>query len=262
LAGTRLGGDLHAVSADDAPLRNLAHVIERAYLTVAGVVPAPYASGIAASSEEERREGVLCIDIGAGTTALSMFCAGHLLAVEVIPVGGNHLTSDLARAMTIPLAEAERIKTLYGRVGALRPNEQEVESATPGQEMPGGQTAAAHVAEVLATRLTGLFGQIAEKVERFGSMQHAVRRIVLAGGTSLLPGLSEFATECFARPVRVAQIRLPTGMPLNLSSPAFATAVGLIEVGLDPSVAMHWRPGGMERRGYLRRMGAWLRESF
>src|SRR5438477_354163 len=80
LAGKTLGSDLHAVTADDAPLRNMMHVAERAYLSASALVPAPYASALAATTGEERQLGVLCLDIGAGTTCLATFAQGHLLS--------------------------------------------------------------------------------------------------------------------------------------------------------------------------------------
>jgi cell division protein FtsA len=108
LAADTLSVDLHAVTADDAPLRNLVHVAERAYLSVTGLVPAPYASGLAVTTPHERRAGVLVLDFGAGTTSLALFVDGHLLASEVIPVGGHHISFDLARGLTTSLSEAER----------------------------------------------------------------------------------------------------------------------------------------------------------
>ena len=110
LAGRTLGADLHAVTADDAPLRNMVHVVERAYLSASGLVPAPYASALAATTGEERQLGVLCLDIGAGTTSLATFAQGHLLSSEVVPIGGNHATFDIAQSLSAPVYEAERIK--------------------------------------------------------------------------------------------------------------------------------------------------------
>ena len=126
LAGKPLGADLHAVTADDAPLRNLLHVVERAYLSASGLVPAPYASALAATTGEERQLGVLCLDIGAGTTSLAMFAQGHLLSSEVVPIGGNHVTFDLAQALSAPVYEAERIKKDHGTLARAASDDQDV----------------------------------------------------------------------------------------------------------------------------------------
>jgi len=111
LSGRTLGADLHAVTADEAPLRNLVHVVERAYLSASSLVPVPYASALAATTGEERHLGVLCLDIGAGTTSLATFAQGHLLSSEVVPIGGNHATFDIAQTLSASVYEAERIKT-------------------------------------------------------------------------------------------------------------------------------------------------------
>ena len=121
MAGTKLAADLHTVTAGDAPLHNLLQVIERAYLSATGLVPAPLAAGLAATTEEERQSGVVCIDMGAGTTATSIFAQGHLLWSDLVPVGGGQVTSDIARALAIPLLEAERLKKECGTLGKLPP---------------------------------------------------------------------------------------------------------------------------------------------
>ena len=132
LAGKLLSADLHAVSADAAPLRNLVHAAERAYLSVTGLVPAPYAGSPAATTAEERRAGVVALDFGAGTTGLAVFAEGHLLANDVIPVGGHHITFDIARALQISLAQAERIKAIYGTLDAAA-------RRSRGRGHPGGR---------------------------------------------------------------------------------------------------------------------------
>jgi cell division protein FtsA len=264
MAGTALGADMHVVTADEAPLDNLVHAIERAYLSVAGAVPAPYASGLAASQEEEREQGVACVDIGAGATTLSMFYAGHLLAVDGIPVGGDHVTSDLARASSLPLGEAERIKMLCGKVGRPASDDHDVIAhalASEGGSAPW-QTTKGRVREVVSGRMSSLLGQVAERIERSGSARHVVRGMILTGGASQLPGLAEFAAKTFGCSVRVAQIEPLAGMPSTFRSPAFSTVVGLAHATLDPNAGVRWNPGGVAGGSYLRRMGQWLRASF
>ena len=114
MAAERLAADLHTVAADEGPVRNLLLVVDRCYLSVRALVAAPYASAIAATSEEERRLGVTCIDIGGGTAGVAAFAEGHFIHAATVPMGGHHITHDIAHALQTPLAEAERIKTLYG----------------------------------------------------------------------------------------------------------------------------------------------------
>nr|HPG89297.1 cell division protein FtsA [Hyphomicrobium sp.] len=114
LAARHLSAHLHAVTADEAPLRNLLLLIERCYLGCEGLIAAPYASALAATTEEERALGVTTIDLGAGTTSIGLFADGRFAGAEIVPVGSQHVTFDIAKALQTPLVEAERIKTLYG----------------------------------------------------------------------------------------------------------------------------------------------------
>ena len=110
-------------------------------------MPAAYASGLAATTEEERRLGATCIDMGAGTTSLSMFAEGQLLSVDAVAVGGQHVTFDIARTLSTPFAEAERIKTLYGTLESVESDDQGMVAYTlAGEEEPTlYQTTKAHI---------------------------------------------------------------------------------------------------------------------
>src|SRR5690606_34757070 len=137
MAGQRLSADLHAITADDAPLRNLVLLIERCYLSFSRAIPSPLASALAVTSEEERRLGITCLDIGGGMTTISVFSDGRFLFADTVPVGGNHMTFDIARELRTPLAEAERIKALYGTLVAAGSDEHEVITySLAGEEEP------------------------------------------------------------------------------------------------------------------------------
>jgi cell division protein FtsA len=264
LAGKTLGADLHVVTADEAPLRNMLHVIERAYLSAAGLAPAPYASGLGATTEEERRLGAVVIDIGAGTTTLAAFAQGHLLSTDVVPVGGNHITYDIAHALAAPAYEAERIKKECGTLARVVADDHEVISHALAGEDPRAraETTKAEVRAIIRGRMLRLFGHVAGRIERSGVARYAMQRMVLTGGGSQLIGLGEFAADFFARPVRIARIEPFEGMPAGFESPVFSTSVGLVHVLLDPSAGTRGDRGGLEAGGYLRRMGQWLREGF
>jgi cell division protein FtsA len=202
--------------------------------------------------------------MGAGTTTISMFAEGHLLSTDVIPVGGHHVTSDLARSLSAPLAEAERIKTLYGKVGKTASDDDEAISYTADAAGASGLLATTNgrVREIVTGRIAGLFGHVAERVERSGVAHLVMRRMVFAGGASQLPGLAEFASEIFARPVRVARLQVSGALPTEFRSPAYATMIGLVHTALDPAAGRRWGEGGLEATGYLSRVGQWLRQSF
>jgi cell division protein FtsA len=264
LAGQALAADLHAVTVDEAPLSNLLHVIERAYLTPVAVVPAPYASALASTTATERQQGVIALDIGAGATTLAVFCAGHLVANDVLPIGGSHITFDIARALSTPAFEAERIKKEYGTLAKAAADDGEVvlHALASGRSPALSQTTRGQIRQIVGSRMLDLFGRVAESLGRLDVAHDAVQRMVLTGGASQPAGLGELAADFFARPVRIARTAPLDGMPAGCNGPAFATAIGLVRVALDPSAGVRRDGRAREASGYLRRMGQWLRESF
>jgi cell division protein FtsA len=263
LAGKQLSADLHAVSVDAAPLRNLVHAAERAYLSVTGLVPAPYASSLAATTAEERRAGVIALDFGAGTTGLALFADGHLLANDVIPVGGHHITFDIARALQISLTQAERIKAFYGTLDAAA-TEDAVLAVTPaGEDVPRLEpAAAAQVREVVRHRVTGLLGQIAERLERAGVASGATRHVVVTGGAAQLAGLTACVGAFWQKPARRGQAKAVPGVAAGAGSPALSTALGLAHVAFDLAAGVRRSERSFTGGGYLRSVGRWLQAGF
>jgi len=206
---------------------------------------------------------VLALDFGAGTTSLALFVVGHLLANDVIAVGGNHISFDLARAFATSLAEAERIKALYGTLQvAAADAEQPVAFTGAGEEGERLQTTTGKVSEVIKSRLTGLLGQIAERVERAGVSLSAIERLVVTGGAGQLAGLSDFASAYWRKPVRAGQPRASYGWPATSCSPALSTVLGLSQVAFDPTAGVRRRERNFQGGGYLRSVGRWLQASF
>ena len=112
--GRTLGVEVHVITAAIGPLRNLLTCVERCHFDLRGVVATPYASGLSALADDEVQLGATLIDMGAGATTAAVFAEGALLHIDAVPVGGSHVTSDVARGLSTPLAAAERLKTLYG----------------------------------------------------------------------------------------------------------------------------------------------------
>ena len=263
LAGKLLSADLHAVSADAAPLRNLVHAAERAYLSVTGLVPAPYASSLAATTAEERRAGVVALDFGAGTTGLALFAEGHLLASDVIPVGGHHITFDIARALQISLGEAERIKGVYGTLDAAAADAATVADTPAGEAVARLEPAAtAQVRDVVRHRVTGLLGQIAERLERAGVASGATRHVVVTGGAAQLAGLPAFAGAFLQKGARAGQAKAVHGLPAGAGNPALSTALGLAQVAFDLAAGVRRGERSFMAGGYLRSVGRWLQAGF
>jgi cell division protein FtsA len=265
MAASRLSADLHTVAADEAPVRNLMLVVERCYLNVRALIATPYASALAATSEEERRLGVTCIDIGGGTATVAAFADGHFIHAATIPVGGHHITLDIAQSLQTPLAEAERIKTLYGTMVLAQSDEFETFSYALAGEEDGarGQATKAQLAGIIRPRVAGILGMVRERLDKAGVSAFAGERVVLTGGASALVGLGEFAANTLGRPARVASPVPSAGLPSTLGSPAFSTVAGLLAVAASGSGEV----SGLRDRealggGYFERVGEWLKTGF
>lgn len=266
MSGATLAADLHAIVVDDVPLRSLINVVERAGFNPIGVVPAPCASGLASTTDEERRLGTLCIDMGAGATTLSVFSAGRLQMVDTVAVGGQHVTFDIARSLSTPFDQAERIKSLYGTLESAASEDQGMVAYTlAGEEEPTlYQTTNARLYGIVSNRVTDLLTHIAERLERSGVGHLVAHGVVLTGGGSQLPGLTKHAERILARPVRLAHLHPAVGLSPELCTPAFSTAVGLTQIAFDPSAGIRKEQvsSAPEAPGYLERVGQWLRKGF
>jgi cell division protein FtsA len=265
MAGRALSANLHAVTADDAPLRNLLLLAERCYLTPARLVPTSLASALAATTEDERRLGVTLVDIGAGVTTIAVFADGHYLYTDTLAYGGGHMTFDIAKSLATPLAEAERIKAVYGTMVTASSDELEVFSYSLAGEPDGVRHASnkARLRAILRPRVEALLIHVRDRLDAAGMSAYGGGRLVVTGGASQVIGLAGFAAEVLQRPVRIGRPALLAGAPSSLSSPAFATALGLLAASSDPLSAALTRARQPElASGYLGRMGQWLRESF
>lgn len=266
MSGAELSVDIHAVIADASPLRNLARLIDRCYLTVSGLIASPYASGLSVISEEEARLGVACIDLGGGTTTLSVFAEGHFVFTDAVALGGSHISFDIARTLSTPLYEAERIKTLYGSLLGASSDAQELLSyPVVGQEdVDLQQTTRVRVREIIRPRVEETLASVRDRLQRSGFAEYAGQRIVLTGGASQLTGLGEFAAEFFGKAVRIGEPMRFGGTTDRLTGPAFAAAHGLVPALVTPQATVsHGAKGNWANRaGYLGRVGQWFKESF
>ncbi|MBL8565424.1 MAG: cell division protein FtsA [Hyphomicrobiaceae bacterium] len=262
LAARRITADLHAVTADDAPVRNVMLLVDRCYLGVAGVIATPHASALAASSVEERRLGVTVIDIGGGVTTIALFADNRFIHAEAIPVGGGHMTFDIARGLQTPLADAERIKALYGSLVLAPSDLHEGFSYPMAGDADGieGQTTRAVLADILRPRMSSLLGLVQERLQRSGMAPYAGDRVVLTGGSSQLVGIGEHVANVLGRRVRVSGPDAASGVPGGLVNPSFATVVGMVAAVAGEGLVTADPGRSMAAQGYIGRVGQWLKQ--
>ncbi len=225
-----LSARLHVVDAGATALRNLQLTLERCELDLAELVSAPMASGLSSLVEDERQLGATCIDMGGGTTDIAVFSEGQLLHTAQLPVGGSHVTNDVARLLSTPVADAERLKTVYGNAEASPDDEREILSMPlVGEEDHDLQRVPrSRLVAIIKPRLEETFELVRDRLDSAGLVQEAGTRVVLTGGASQLVGAREMAGRILGRQVRLGRPAGLRGLPDRASGPAFATAAGLL----------------------------------
>ena len=265
--GDKLGVKMHMVTAGSGAYRNLITCIAGCHLDIEEVVVSPFASGLACLVEDEMDLGVTVVDMGAGTTTIAVFHAGHVVHAAVVAIGGGHITSDIARGLSTPLADAERMKILYGGAIPTPEDEREVIDVPLVGEDKAGQPN--HVPRsllvgIIRPRLEETFELVRGRLEANGLDRMAGRRLVLTGGASQLRGARELASLIIEKQVRLGLPLRLSGLAEATSGPAFATCAGLLRYAAD----RHGDHDGAQRSvadpggGRLARIGSWLRESF
>ena len=265
--GERLGVDMHVVTAASGPVRNLTTCIARCHLDIRALVVSPYAAGLAALVDDEMDLGVCVVDMGGGTTTLAVFFDGNVVYTDSIPAGGQHVTSDIARGLSTPLAHAERMKTLYGNCVPSPADEREMITVPQVGEEDRAQANTIPktiLVGIIQPRLEETFELVRSRLEMSGFDKIAGRRIVLTGGASQLAGVRELAQLVLDKQVRMGRpIRL-AGLAEATGGPAFAVGAGLIAYARRAS-ADEMRPARSQPdsgNGLFGRLGSWFKENF
>ena len=265
--GETLKVDINAVTADPGPLRNLGVAIGRCHLNVAGYVIAPHAGAKAVLVPDEMALGVTYIEMGGATTSVAVYHEGRLCFADVIPVGGQHITNDIARGLATHLAHAERLKTLNGSALAALSDDRE-HVAVPLMGEKGVDTVQnvprSMLTGIIRPRLEETFELLRDRLEASPFAALAGRRVVISGGASQLSGVREVAAQILDRQVRLGAPHVVKGMPEVATKPAFAVATGLLQHALnpEPELSLPARRNQPLASNYILRVGRWIAESF
>jgi cell division protein FtsA len=267
LAG-RFGVDMHVVTADAAPARNLMLAVERCHLTVEAVVAGPYVASLATLADDEMDLGAAVIDMGAGATTVAVFTDGRFIHADGFAVGGHHVTLDIARGLSIPVQDSERIKTLYGSVLAGGADERDMITmpTVNGEDREGPRfVSRATLTRIIRPRAEEILEMVRDRLANSPFSAEPRGRIVLTGGASQLTGLADLASRILGRPVRIGRPLGISGLPEAAKGAAFAASAGLLVYPqlahleqYEPRHARQVKPS----TGYIGRVGRWLRESF
>jgi cell division protein FtsA len=262
MAGVRLEARIHIVTAAQSYGQNLSKCCERAGITPAEMIFEPLASAESALFPEERELGVALIDIGGGTTDIIVFHAGAVMHTAVLPIGGNHLTSDIAAGIRTPIAEAEKLKIAFGAATnqVVRRDEMIQVPGVGGREPKA--IARRMLTDILEPRMEEILAMAQREIMRSGVADSLASGIVLVGGTSLLEGTQELAERMFGVPVRRGLPINLKGMPEELMKPMYTTAAGLI-LCQGAARGVKGAAGRYRRWGRMRtRLSDWVRDFF
>jgi cell division protein FtsA len=231
MMATRLEVRVHMVTATSSAVQNVVTAVNRAGVHVDDTVFEALACADSALRADERELGVCLVDLGAGASSLAVFQDGSVGHTGVIPIGGDHFTSDLSVGLCTPVAEAEKIKKLYGNATVtLIPEGNEVEVPSVG-DRPARLISQRVVGEILEPRARELFELLRDNLRHAGMLEICVAGIVLTGGASRLPGLLDIADSVLRRRVRLSWPAPLAKMPSTLSEPEFATVLGMAFYG-------------------------------
>jgi cell division protein FtsA len=228
-----------------------------------------YAAGLSVLADDEADLGSAVVDFGAGTTTIAVFAGGRLVHVDGFALGGQNVTLDLARGLDVGVADAERIKTLYGSLLTGASDERDmitVPSVADDDRDPPHFISRAALVRIIKPRVEEILELVRDRLNASPFTAEPNGRVIVTGGACQLGNLSEFAARILARPVRIGRPLGIAGLPEAARGPAFAVAAGLM-VYPQSAHLEHFEPRRTRRLmtgtdGYIARVGRWLRESF
>jgi cell division protein FtsA len=265
MSGVRLEVEVHIVTGAMASVQNVVRAVNRAGLAVQDIVLEPLASAEAVLYPDEKELGVILIDIGGGTTDIALFRDGAIWHTAILPLGGDHVTNDIAVGLRTPATDAEDLKRRYGcALTSLVPAEETIDVPSVGGRKPR-QLSRQILSEIIQPRVEELVTLVAREIERAGFTDAATAGVVVTGGTCIMEGVPELAEAVFDLPVRRGLPETVGGLADVVKSPIYATGVGLALYGVrhqGPRVNGVGVPEGGFFARTTRRLAGWFGEIF
>ena len=226
--GYRLEVETHIITASETSVENIRQCVSSANVELSQFVLNPLASAEVVLSETERQMGVVVCDIGGGTSDMAIYIDGDVWHTAVLTVGGNHITSDIAHGLRLPMSQAEDLKVQHGRAINSEGDEGESFNIRPFGEDKAVEIRQQDLVHIINARAEEIFALVVQEIKRSGYDGLLPAGMVLTGGSSALPGIRDVANSVLGVPVRVAKPENLMGMKDRLDSPAFSTGVGLL----------------------------------
>ena len=232
MSGVRLEARVHIVTGATTAMQNVVKCCNRSGLHVADVALMPLACADAVLTEDEKDLGVALADMGSGTTDITIFHDGTVKHTAVLPIGGNHVTNDIAAGLRTPFADAERIKLRYGCAKASMVAEQVRLEVPSSAGKPQRSVSRQILCEIIEPRMDEVFQLIRKEIVKSGYEDYLGAGVVMTGGSMLLPGAVEAAEIATGVPVRLGTPRHVGGLVDVIANPVYSSAIGLVLYGV------------------------------
>jgi len=264
MTGVRLESKVHVVTGDVASAQNIIKCVNQAGIEVSDIVLEPLASAEAVLTSDEKELGVALVDIGGGTTDIAIYVRGSVVYTGVIPMGGNHITNDIAVGLRTSIQDAERIKVTSGcAMASLLPNEEMIEVPMMGGRK-SKEISRSVLTKIIEPRVEEILSMVSQEISNSGFKHLMSTGIVITGGASLLEGLPELAEFILEMPVRRGAPQGVGGLLDVVNSPMYSTAVGLLMYGKPTASEMVFKVKDQDNiyGKVITRMKTWLGDVF
>ncbi len=235
MSGVQLEANFHIITGAMASAKNIYKCVAKAGLEVAELILEPLASASAVLSDEEKEAGVVLVDIGGGTTDIAIFHDGIIRHTAVIPFGGNVITEDIKEGCTIMHRQAELLKTKFGTALSNQSQENEIVCIPGLRGRDPKEISVKNLSNIINARMAEIIEHVYYEIKNSGYEKKLIGGIVVTGGGSQLKHISqlfEYATGMDAR-IGFPNEHLSSNTSNNLTSPLFATGVGLVAKGFE-----------------------------
>jgi cell division protein FtsA len=260
MSGVRLEVEVHIVTAAVTSAKNIYRSMERCEISTEHLVLQSLASSHASISNDEKEIGVVLIDIGGDITDVAVFFDGSIRHTGVVPLGGKNVTNDVTIGLRTTLAQAERLKLIHGSALASMVDPDDMMEVTSAAGREPKKISRNVLATIIEPRMEEILSLAAREIKKANPPDTLTAGIVLTGAGAMLPGAVELAEQIFDMPAKLAEPAGVEGLPENIATPEYATAIGLIDYGA------RYGPGEDKVRkglkGFFKKIENWFSDNF
>ncbi len=248
---------VHIIAADSIMLMNLAKCLAKCNVEVTEVIASIYASGMSTLSADEKQLGSIIVDIGSHTTSYAVFLEGKIVYVSHIPIGGMHITTEIAKNLSISIKEAEKLKIIYGNASAS----QLIKDSVINLESQDRSITTTQLAGIINPIVNDIFIKIRRHIASLKMEKILTRTMAITGGTAAMPGIKNVAAEIFQKRVRIAKPESPAGFADSYNSYIHSTLIGMLKINSLKYLEKSYISSSLENESWMRRFIHWLKEN-